>query len=111
MQLLISLFNLFIECLIFDFELFKINQVQSVSELFLLLEHLLFVGESVPQRDVLQSKLIDLLILLQLLLLLFPDVVVLDLLARATVHRVLRYTALQVLELRLNLLALRLLLV
>jgi hypothetical protein len=48
--------------LVFDFQLFKIDQVQPVGKLLLLAQHLLLVLQTVPQRDVLQPVLVDLLV-------------------------------------------------
>lgn len=111
MKFFVSLFDLLVEGLVFDLELFEVDEVEAVCELLLLLEDLLLVGEAVPQGDVLQAELVHLLVLLELALLLHPDVVRLDLLPRATVHCVLGDTAFQFLELGLNFLALRLLLI
>jgi hypothetical protein len=107
----VSLFDLLVECLVFDLELFEVDEVEAVGELLLLLEDLLLVGEAVPQGDVLEAELVHLLVLLELALLLHPDVVRLDLLACATVDCVLGDTTLQFLELGLNFLALCLLLI
>ena len=110
-QLFVSLFNLLVEGLVLDLELLEVDEVEAVSELLLLLEHLLLVREAVSQRDVLQPKLIHLLVLLKLTLLLHSDVVRGDLLASATVDSVLCDTALEVLELSLDFFALSLFLV
>ena len=82
-----------------------------ISLLLLLLEHLLFVCKAVSEGDVLQAELIDLLVLLELALLLHPDVVCLNLLSSSTVYRVLGNATLQLLELGLNFLALCLFLI
>jgi hypothetical protein len=44
MKLFVSFLDLLIESLILDLELLEVNQVQTVSELLLLLEDLLLVG-------------------------------------------------------------------
>ena len=66
MKLLISLFNLFIESLVLNLELLEINQVQTISQLLLLLQNLLLIGKPVTQGDVLEAELSDFLILLEL---------------------------------------------
>jgi hypothetical protein len=93
-EFFVSLFDLLVECLVFDLELFEVDEVEAVSELLLLLEDLLLVGEAVPQGDVLEAELVHLLVLLELTLLLHPDVVRLDLLACATVDCILGDTTL-----------------
>ena len=111
MQFLIPLFDLLVKSLIFDLELFEIDQMQAISKLLLLLEDLLLVSEAVAQCNVLETELSDLLVLLELALLLHLDVLLRDLLACATVHSILCNTALEFFELGLDLLTLGLLLI
>ena len=83
--------------------------MESISQLLLLLKDLFLISKAVAQCYVLKSKLRDLLVLLEFTLLLHRDVRLRYLLASATVHSVLRDASLQLLELGLDLLALRLL--
>ena len=57
-QLFITLFDLFVERLILDFELFKVNQVEPVSQLFFFLQNFLAIGQLIPQLNVLQAVLV-----------------------------------------------------
>ena len=61
-QLFISFLNLFIEGLIFNFELFKIDEMETISKLLLLFQDLLLVRKSISQSDVLETILMDLLV-------------------------------------------------
>lgn len=61
-QLLISLFNLFIQGLVFDFKLLEVDQVKTISQLLLLFVDLVQVVVAVPQRNILETVLVDLLI-------------------------------------------------
>jgi hypothetical protein len=110
-KFLVAFLDLLIERLVLDLELLEVDEVKPVGQLLLLFEDLLLVGQAVAEGDVLQAELCDLLVLLELALLLHLDELLRDLLARAGVDGVLRHRALQLLELRLNLLALRLLLI
>ena len=111
MKFFISLLDLLVQGLVLNLQLLEVDQVKTVCQLLLLFEYLLFVGESVPEGNVLESKLIDLLVLLELGLLLPLDEISRDLLACAGIHRVLRHTTFQLLELGLDLLALGLFLI
>lgn len=62
-QLVISLFNFFVQRLVFDLQLFKIDQMEPIGELLLFAENLLLVLEPVAQRDVLKTVLVHLLVL------------------------------------------------
>jgi hypothetical protein len=62
-KLIIALLYFLVQRLIFDFQLFKIDQVQPVGKLLLFAQHLLLVLQTVPKRDVLQPVLVDLLVL------------------------------------------------
>jgi len=68
-KLLISLLDLLVQGLVLDLKLFEINQVKSISELFLLLELFIEIGEVVSHRDHLESVLVEFLILLGFFLL------------------------------------------
>ena len=81
MQFLISLLNLLVQGLVLNLQLLEVDQMKAIGQLLLLLEYLLFVGESVPEGDVLESELVDLLVLLELGLLLPLDKISRDLLA------------------------------
>lgn len=63
MQLFIPFLNLFIQRLIFNLELFEIDKMETVSKLLFLLQDLFFVCKLISQGDVLESVLMDLLIL------------------------------------------------
>jgi len=52
-QFFISLFDLLVKSLILNLELLVIDQMETLSQLFFLLEHFLLVGKSVSQSDVL----------------------------------------------------------
>ena len=110
-QLLISLFNLLVESLVLDFELLVVDQVETLSELFLLLKHFLLVGKSVPQGDVLETILMNLLILGFIGFFPVFDDLGAELFTSAAVDGVHGNRTLELLELLLNLCALRLLLV
>lgn len=110
-QFLISLLNLLVQGLVLNLQLLEVDQMKAIGQLLLLLEYLLFVGESVPEGDVLESELVDLLVLLELGLLLPLDKISRDLLACTWIHRVLRNTTLQLLKLCLDFLALGLFLI
>ena len=110
-QLFVSLLDLLVQRLIFNLELFVINQVKTFGQLLLLLQDFLLVGQSIPQGDILQTILMNFLILG--LVGLFPllDDLGAQLFARAAVHGVHSDRALELLELLLDLRALSLLLV
>lgn len=83
MELLISLLNLFIQSLVLDLELLKVDQVQAVSQLLLLLVDLVKIVVSVAQRNVLQTVLMHFLVLETLVHFPLLDQGVLQFLARA----------------------------
>ena len=62
-QLFVSFFDLLVKSLVFYLQLLEVDQVQAISELFLLLQNLLLVGKSISECDVLQSILMHLLVL------------------------------------------------
>ena len=64
---LISLFNLLIVCLVLNLELLKVNEVQSLGQFLFGLQLLFPLAQPVPELDVLQSHLLDLLLLLRLI--------------------------------------------
>ena len=85
--------------------------MESISQLFLLLEDLLLVGQAVPQGNVLQSVLVHLLILERVHLLPLVQHLLGDLLASPREDSILSNTTLELFELGLNLVALGLLLI
>ena len=62
-QLFVSLFDLFVQGLILDFELLEIDQVETIGQLFLLLQDFLFIGQLVSESNVLEPILMDFLVL------------------------------------------------
>ena len=110
-QLLVSLFNLLIKSLVLDLELFVIDQMETLSKLLLLLKDLLLIGKSVPQGDVLETILMNFLILGFISFLPVLDHLGTELFTCAAVDGVHGDTTLELLELLLNLCALRLLLI
>ena len=63
LQFFVSLLDFFIQGLVFDLELLKIDEMQAVSKLLSFLEDLLLIRETVTQSDVLQSVLMHFLVL------------------------------------------------
>lgn len=110
-QLLVPLLDLLVKSLILDFELFIVDKMQTFSQLFFLLQHFLLVCKSVPQRNVLQTVLMDLLILGFIGFLPFFDDFGAEFLAGPAVDSVHRDRPLQLLELLLDFGTLGLLLV
>ena len=110
-ELLVSLFNLLIKGLVLDLELFVIDQMETLSKLLLLLENLLLVGQSVPQSDVLETVLMNFLILGFIGFLPVLDHLSAELFTCAAVDGVHGDTTLELLELLLDFCALRLLLI
>jgi len=110
-QILITLLNLLIQGLVLNLQLFVIDQMEAFSELLLSAEDLLLVGKSISEGDVLQSVLMNFLVLG--LVMLFPvlDHLGTEFLASSAEHGVLCNTSLQFLELMLDFLALLLFLV
>ena len=62
-EIFVTLFDLLVKGLILDLQLFVIDQVETFSKLLLSSEDLLLIGKSVPQSNVLQSILMNFLIL------------------------------------------------
>ena len=87
-QLLVPLLNLLVERLVFNLQLLVIDQVKTFSKLLFLLQYFLLVGETVSERDILQSILMNFLIFG--LIGFFPllDDLGAELLSSATVNRV-----------------------
>ena len=110
-QFLVPLLNLLVQGLVLDLELLVVDKVETLSELLLLLEDLLLVGQSVPQGDVLETILMNFLIFGLISLLPVFDHLGAELLSRAAVDGVHGDTTFELLELLLNLCALGLLLV
>lgn len=110
-QILITLLNLLVQGLVLNLQLFVIDQMQALSKLLLSAEDLLLVGKSISEGNVLQSVLMNFLVLG--LVVLFPvlDHLGTQLLASSAEHCVLCHTSLQFLELVLNFLAFLLFLV
>lgn len=108
-QFFVSLFDFLIQSLVFNFKLFEINQMESISQLFLFLENFLLVGQSVPQSYILQSVLMHLLILESVHF--FPLVQNLfgDFFTSSTENGVLGYATLQFFKLLLDFMAFSLL--
>ena len=111
MQLFVSFLDLFVQRLIFNLQLFEIDQVETVGKLLFLFQNLFFVRQLVSQSDILKSVLMHFLIFEGFAL--FPLVEGLfgDFLASPGEDRVLCDTSLQFFELLFDLVALRLLLV
>ena len=110
-QLFVSLFNLLVKSLILNLELFVIDKMETLSELLLLLEDLLLVCKSVPQGDVLETILMNFLILGFIGFFPVFDHLSAELFTSSAMDGVHGYTTLKLLELLLNLCALSLLLV
>ena len=110
-QLLVSLLNLLVESLILDLKLLVINKMKTFSQLLLLLQYLLLVSKSVSQSNILESILMHLLIFSLISLLPLLDDLGAEFLACPAVDGVHSDRSLQLLELLLNLRALRLLLI
>ena len=102
-ELFVSLFDLLVKGLIFNLELFEIDQMETISQLFSLLEDLLLVGQSISQSDVLKSVLMHLLILKRLTFIPLLQDLLRNLLTSSRVHSILCHTSLKLLELLLNL--------
>lgn len=62
-QLFVPLLDLLVQSLVFDLQLLKINQMKAVSKLLLFLVNLVEVVMSIAKRNVLQTVLMDILIL------------------------------------------------
>ena len=90
-KLVVSFLDLLIEGLIFDFQLFKIDEMEPISKLLLLAQDLLLVLQPVAQCNVLQAVLVHLLVLGVFGFLPFLDCYGRQLLAVAAVDRILRH--------------------
>ena len=110
-ELLVSLLDLLVESLVFNLQLFIIDQMKTFSKLLLLLEDLLLIGKSVSESNVLQTILMNLLVLSLVSFLPLFDHLGAQLLASSAVNGVHSDRALELLELLLDLSALGLLLV
>ena len=110
-QLFVSLFDLFVQGLVLDFELLEIYQVETIGQLFLLLQDFLFIGQLVSESNVLEPILMDFLVFQGLTVLPLTEGLGWNLLTRSGEHSILRHTSLQLLELLFDLMALGLLLV
>lgn len=62
-QLFVPLLDLLVQSLVFDLQLLKINQMKAVSKLLLFLVNLVEVVMSIAKRNVLETVLMDILIL------------------------------------------------
>ena len=62
-QLFVPLLDLLVQSLVFDLQLLKINQMKAVSKLLLFLVDLVEVVMSIAKRNVLETVLMDILIL------------------------------------------------
>ena len=110
-QLLVSLFDFFVESLILNLQLFIVNQVQTLGKLLFFLQDFLLVSQSIPQSDVLKTVLMDLLILGLISVLPLLDNLGVKFFTSTAVDSVHCHTSLKLLELLLNLSAFCLLLV
>jgi len=108
-QLLIPLFNFLIKRLILDLKLLKVDQMESISQLFFLLKDLLTVSELVPQLNVLKSVLMYFRVLGVVCSLPIVNAAGRQRLTISTEHCILGHRALQLFKLVLNLLTLGLL--
>mmetsp|Transcript_119776 Transcript_119776/g.335414 ORF Transcript_119776/g.335414 Transcript_119776/m.335414 type:complete len:227 (-) Transcript_119776:528-1208(-) len=97
-QLLVSLFDLFVQRLILDLQLLEVDDVEILGELVLFPKSLLQLCKSVLQRDVGAAHLLDLRVLVELELLDLLNDPLLDLLAVAGVLGVARHLPLELLE-------------
>lgn len=110
-EFLVTFLDLLVQGLIFNLKLLKINQMQTVGQLLTLLVNLVEIVVTVTKRDILQTVLMDLLVLKALMDLPLLDHVFLQLLAGSAEYSILGNGVLKSFELSLDLLALRLLLV
>lgn len=110
-QLFVSLFDLLIKSLVFDLKLLEIDQVKTVCQLLLFLKDLLLVSQSVSKSNVLQSVLMDLLVLQGIHLFPLIQYLLRNLLACTREHCILGYTSLELLKLLLDFMAFSLLLI
>ena len=62
-KLLISLLNLLVQSLVLNLELLVIDQMESISQLLSLSQNFLLVSQLISECNVLQSVLVDLLVL------------------------------------------------
>lgn len=62
-QLFVPLLDLLVQSLVFDLQLLEINQMKAVSKLLLFLVDLVEVVMSIAKRNVLETVLMDILIL------------------------------------------------
>ena len=111
MKFFISFFNLFVQSLIFNFQLLKIDQMKTVSKLLFLLKNLLFVGQSVSQSNVLKSVLMDLLIFETFTVFPIFESLLWNLFACSAENSILSNTSLKFFELLFNLVTFCLLLI
>ena len=108
-QLFVSLLNFLVQSLVFDLKLLVIDQMETFSQLLLLLKDLFLICKTVSKRDILETILMYFLIFGLVSLFPFLDNFRAELLVVSAMHGVHRDTALQLLELLLDLSALRLL--
>lgn len=111
LELFVSFLDLLVKSLVLNLQLLEVDNVEAVGQLFLLLEDLLLIGETVAQGDVLQTVLVDFLVVSRLRLLPLIERLLLDLLTRAGEDGILSDTSLELFELLLDLVALSLFLV
>lgn len=111
LELFVSFLDLLVKSLVLNLQLLEVDNVEAVGQLFLLLEDLLLIGETVAQGDVLQTVLVDFLVVSRLRLLPLIERLLLDLLTRAGEDGILSDTSLELFELLLDLVALGLFLV
>lgn len=111
MKLVVTLLDFVVKRLVFNLKLFEVNQMETISELFLFLKNFFLVGKTIAQRNILQAVLVHLLVLAGFVL--FPVLYhfSFEFLASARKNSILSYCALKVLKLVFNFLTLCLLLV
>jgi len=105
----ISFLNFFIQSLIFNLELLKVNKMETISKLFFLFQDFLFVSKSVSQSNVLKSVLMHFLVLKRFTFLPFFKSFLGNFLTSSWKNSILGDTSLQFFELTFDLMALRLL--
>jgi len=66
MKLFISFFNLLVESLVLNFELFKIDEMEAIRQLFFLFKDFFEIGMTVAKRNILKTVLVNFLILFSL---------------------------------------------
>ena len=102
-KFLVSFLNLLVQGLILNLQLLVIDQVKTISQLFLLTENFLLVSKLIPQGNILESVLVDLLVFSFISFLPLLDHLKWKFLSGSGVLSVHGYTLFQLLKLLLNL--------